>query len=195
MKNSILIVLLLALSSFSIKSYSKREVLYKTEKGTLILDKDFLKINFSKDYYLRGEGSFVDMLVLHDKKNYLGSVEESDYKINKINLIQKYQSELKKKFNFYNYSDKILRVEKRNRKCYFFYYEQLAQVSFGDRLPSGKICIGGHIGDYQVREKNIIVTLYLDGKFKYGEKIARDSDYNVIERKDFLSEHLKTSVY
>jgi hypothetical protein len=80
-------------------------------------------------------------------------------------------------------------------KCYFFYYEQLAQVSFGDRMPSGKICIGGHIGDYQVIEKNIIVTLYLDGKFKYGEKIARDSQYNIIERKDFSSEHLKTSVY
>jgi hypothetical protein len=195
MKNSILIVLLLVLSSFAINSDSKKEVLYKTEKGTLILDKDFLKINFSKDYYLRGEGSFVDMLVLNDKKNYLGSVEESDYKINKMNLIQKYQSELKKKFNFYNYSEKILRVEKRNRKCYFFYYEQLAQVSFGDRMPSGKICIGGHIGDYQVREKNIIVTLYLDGKFKYGEKIARDADYNIVERKDFLPLHLKTIVY
>ena len=195
MKNSILIVLLVALSSFAIKSDSKKEVLYKTEKGNLTLEKDFFEVNFDIDFYKRGEGNHVEIFVFSDEKKYLGSVDETDYKINKLTLINKYNDELKKIFNQFDYSDRILRVEKRNRKCYFFYYEQLAQVSFGDRMPSGKICIGGHIGDYQVREKNIIVTLYLDGKFKYGEKIARDADYNIVERKDFLSEHLRTSFY
>ena len=51
MKNSILIVLLLVLSSFAINSDSKKEVLYKTEKGNLTLEKDFFEVNFDIDYY------------------------------------------------------------------------------------------------------------------------------------------------
>ena len=194
MKQTTMLLLMFLLLSFTPVQKSKKEVLYKCEKGNLILDNDFLKINFDENFYYRGEGSFVEMLVLLDKKNYLGSVDEFDYKTNKSFLVKKYQKELEAKFNFYNYSEKILRMEKRNKRCYFFYYEQLVEIDFGRLLPSGKICIGGHKGDYQIKEKNIIVTLYLDGKFKYGEKISRDVNYNIVERKNFLSEHLKTAI-
>ena len=194
MKQTTLLLLMFLLLSFTPIQNSKKEVLFKCEKGNLILDNDFLKINFDKNFYYRGEGSFVEMLVLLDKKNYLGSVDEFDYMTNKSFLVKKYQKELEAKFNFYNYSEKILRMEKRNKRCYFFYYEQLVEIGFGRLLPSGKICIGGHKGDYQIKEKNIIVTLYLDGKFKYGEKILRDVNYNIVERKNFLSEHLKTAI-
>ena len=195
MKNSILIVLLLVLSSFSIKSDSNKEVLYKTEKGNLTLEKDFFEVNFDIDFYRRGEGNHIEILVFSDEKKYLGSVDEADYKLNKSTLLVKYNKELKKEFDEYDYSDKALRIEKRNKKCYFFYYNQLAEIEIGRLMSDGRYCVGAHNTKFQVREKNIIVTLYLDGKFKYGEKIARDADYNIVERKDFLSEHLKTSVY
>jgi hypothetical protein len=195
MKNSILIVLLLVLSSFSIKSDSKKEVLYKTEKGNLTLEKDFFEVNFDIDFYRRGEGNHIEIFVFSDEKKYLGSVDEADYKLNKSTLLVKYNKELKKEFDEYDYSDKALRIEKRNKKCYFFYYNQLAEIEIGRLMSDGRYCVGAHNTKFQVREKRVIITLYLDGKYKYGEKIARDSQYKVVERKDFLSEHLKTSVY
>jgi hypothetical protein len=195
MKNSILIVLLLVLSSFTINSDSKKEVLYKNEKGNLTLEKDFFEVNFDINFYKRGEGNHVEIFVFSDEKKYLGSVDDTDYKINKLILINKYNDELKKVFNQFDYSDRILRVEKRNRKCYFFYYNQLAEIEIGRLMSDGRYRVGAHNTKFQLREKKVIITLYLDGKYKYGEKIARDSQYKVVERKDFLSEHLKTFVY
>ena len=195
MKNSILIVLLLVLSSFAINSDSKKEVLYKTEKGNLTLEKDFFEVNFDIDYYRRGEGNHIELFVFSDEKKYLGSVDEADYKLNKSTLLVKYNKELKKEFDEYDYSDKALRIEKRNKKCYFFYYNQLAEIEIGRLMSDGRYCVGAHNTKFQVREKRVIITLYLDGKYKYGEKFSRDVNYNIVERKDFLSEHLKTSVY
>jgi hypothetical protein len=194
MKNSILIVLLLALSSFAIKSDSKKEVLYKTEKGNLTLEKDFFEVNFDINFYKRGEGNHVEIFVFSDEKKYLGSVDETDYKINKLTLINKYNDELKKIFNQFDYSDRILRVEKRNRKCYFFYYNQLAEIEIGRLMSDGRYCVGAHNTKFQVREKRVIIILYLDGKYKYGEKMSRDSNYKIVDRKDFMMEHLKTTV-
>jgi ribosomal protein L30E len=194
MKNSILIVLLLALSSFAIKSDSKKEVLYKTEKGNLTLEKDFFEVNFDINFYKRGEGNHVEIFVFSDEKKYLGSVDETDYKINKLTLINNYNDELKKIFNQFDYSDRILRVEKRNRKCYFFYYNQLAEIEIGRLMSDGRYCVGAHNTKFQVREKRVIIILYLDGKYKYGEKMSRDSNYKIVDRKDFMMEHLKTTV-
>ena len=194
MKNSILIVLLLVLSSFAINSDSKKEVLYKTEKGNLTLEKDFFEVNFDIDFYKRGEGNHVEIFVFSDEKKYLGSVDETDYKINKLTLINKYNDELKKIFNQFDYSDRILRVEKRNRKCYFFYYNQLAEIEIGRLMSDGRYCVGAHNTKFQVREKRVIIILYLDGKYKYGEKMSRDSNYKIVDRKDFMMEHLKTTV-
>ena len=61
------------------------------------INKDFIKVNFDINYYRRGEGDFVEVLVLTDNKNYLGSVEEREYFINKVFLIEKYQKEFKTK--------------------------------------------------------------------------------------------------
>jgi hypothetical protein len=194
MKNPFLIVLVIILSSFTIKSDSKKELLYKTDKGNLTLEKDFFQVNFDIDYYRRGEGNHVEIFVLSDEKKYLGSVDESDYQINKLFLIDKYNDELKKIFNKFDYSDRILRVEKRNRRCYFFYYNQLVEIEIGRLMSDGRYCVGAHNTKFQVREKRIIVTLYLDGKYKYGEKFSRDVNFNIVERKDFLSEHLKTAL-
>ena len=194
MRITFLTPLLLFLLSFTPNPLSKKEVLYKSKKGTLSIEKDFIKVNFDIDYYRRGEGDYVEILVLLDRKNYLGSVDEPEYNMNKIFLIEKYQKELMNKFNSFDYSQKILRVEKRNRRCYFFYYEQLVKIDIGRKMSDGRYCVGANNIDFQVKEKNIIVTLYINGFYKYGEKIIRDKDNNVTLRNDFTSEHRKTSI-
>ena len=194
MRITFLTPLLLFLLSFTPNPLSKKEVLYKSKKGTLSIEKDFIKVNFDIDYYRRGEGDYVEILVLLDRKNYLGSVDEPEYNMNKIFLIEKYQKELMNKFNSFDYSQKILRVEKRNRRCYFFYYEQLVKIDIGRKMSDGRYCVGANNIDFQVKEKNIIVNLYINGFYKYGEKIIRDKDNNVTLRNDFTSEHRKTSI-
>ena len=194
MRITFLTPLLLFLLSFTSNPLSKNEVLYKSKKGTLSIEKDFIKVNFDIDYYRRGEGDYVEILVLLDRKNYLGSVDEPEYNKNKIFLIEKYQKELMNKFNSFDYSKKNLRVEKRNRRCYFFYYEQLVKIDIGRKMSDGRYCVGANNIDFQVKEKNIIVNLYINGFYKYGEKIIRDKDNNVMMRNDFTSEHRKTSI-
>ena len=166
----------------------------KTEKGTLSINKDFIKVNFDINYYRRGEGDFVEVLVLTDKKNYLGSVEEREYFINKVFLIEKYQKELIEKFGTHDFSQKILRVEKKNRRCYFFYYDQLVKIDIGRKMSDGRYCVGANNVDFQVKEKSIIVNLYINGFYKYGEKITKDKLDNIITKSDFTTEHRKTSI-
>ena len=193
MRITFLTPLLLFLLSFTPNPLSKKEVLYKSKKGTLSIEKDFIKVNFDIDYYRRGEGDYVEILVLLDRKNYLGSVDEPEYNMNKIFLIEKYQKELKNKFDFYDYSQKLLRVEKKNRRCYFFYYEKLVKIDIGRKMSDGRYCVGANNIDFQVKEKNIIVTLYINGFYKYGEKITKDKDNNIKMRNDFTLEHRKTT--
>lgn len=194
MRITFLTPLLFFLLSFTPNPLSKKEVLYKSKKGTLSIQKDFIKVNFDVDYYRRGDGDYVEILVLLDRKNYLGSVDEPEYNKNKIFLIEKYQKELMNKFNSFDYSKKNLRVEKRNRRCYFFYYEQLVKIDIGRKMSDGRYCVGANNIDFQVKEKNIIVNLYINGFYKYGEKITRDKYNNVTLRNDFTLEHRKTSI-
>jgi hypothetical protein len=51
MKQSTLLLLMFLLLSFTPIQNSKKEVLFKCEKGNLILDNDFLKINFQIQIY------------------------------------------------------------------------------------------------------------------------------------------------
>jgi hypothetical protein len=194
MKHLFLVVVLFLFSSFASINSGKTEVLYKSEKGLLAVEKDFFKLDFDINYYRRGEGNHVEVLVTTDEKKYLGSVDESEYKMNKTGLIKKYNAELRKIFGEFDYSDRILRIEKRNRKCYFFYYDQLSYIQIGRLMSDGRYCVGAHDYKFQVREKRVIVSLYLDGQLKYGEKFSRDANYKIVERKDFMIEHLKTIV-
>jgi hypothetical protein len=72
------------LVSFTPKPPKNKGVLiYKSEKGMVTMDKDFLKVDFDIDYYYKGEGDHLVMLVFSDKKNYLGG---SDWEIEKVHL-------------------------------------------------------------------------------------------------------------
>ena len=82
MKTLSLTLLLFVLTSFN-TSKEKEEIIFKDEFGKLAIKKDFIVVDYSVDKYLQGEGKYVQMLVFLDKKNYLGSVSESDFKSNK----------------------------------------------------------------------------------------------------------------
>jgi hypothetical protein len=195
MKTSALLPLFLLLVSFTPKPPKNKGVLiYKSEKGMVTMDKDFLKVDFDIDYYYKGEGNHVVMLVFSDKKNYLGDVDERTYFTSKDKIVAQYQEELQKKFNMYNYSDKILRMEKKNNRFYFFYYEQFIELEIGRIMKSGTRCVGAHKSELQLREKNFIVAIYLDGKCKYAEKFTRNSNYDILSRTDFSSDYRKSSL-
>jgi hypothetical protein len=194
MKTLSLTLLLFVLTSFN-TSKEKEEIIYKDDYGKLAIKKDFIIVDYSVDKYLQGEGKYVQMLVFLDKKNYLGSVSESEFKSNKSSLIKKYQEEVKKKLREIYYNNKFLRVEKKNNRMYFFYYEQLIDLDFGRKMNDGRYCVGGHNMELQCKEKNIIVTLYYDGVYKFGERIIKDENDNIKSRIDFSSEHRKSAVY
>jgi hypothetical protein len=194
MKTLSLTLLMFVLTLFN-TSKEKEEVLFKDDFGKLTIKKDFIVVDYSVDKYLQGEGKYVQMLVFLDKKNYLGSVSESDFKSNKSSLIKKYQEEAKKKMREFYYTNKSLRIERKNNRMYFFYYEQLIELDFGRLMSDGKYCVGGHNMELQCKEKNIIVTLYYDGVYKFGERIVKDENDNVKSRIDFSSEHRKTAIY
>ena len=182
------------LTSFN-TSKEKEEIIFKDEFGKLAIKNDFIVVDYSVDKYIQGEGKYVQMLVFLDKKNYLGSVSESEFKSNKSSLIKKYQEEVKKKLREIYYNNKFLRVEKKNNRMYFFYYEQLIDLDFGRKMNDGRYCVGGHNMELQCKEKNIIVTLYYDGVYKFGERIIKDENDNIKSRIDFSSEHRESAVY
>ena len=194
MKTLSLTLLMFVLTSLN-TSKEKEEVIFKDEFGKLAIKKDFIVVDYSVDKYLQGEGKYVQMLVFLDKKNYLGSVSESEFKSNKSSLIKKYQEEVKKKLRELYYNNKFLRVEKKNNRMYFFYYEQLIDLDFGRKMNDGRYCVGGHNMELQCEEKNIIITLYYDGIYKFGERIIKDENDNIKSRIDFSSEHSKSAVY
>lgn len=194
MKTVLLTLMMFVLTSFN-TSKEKEEILFKDEFGKLAIKKDFIVVDYSTDKYLQGEGKYVQMLVFLDKKNYLGSVSEKEFNQNKSTLIKKYQEEAKKKMPVFDYTNKSLRIERKNKRCFFFYYEQLIELEFGRKMDDGRYCVGGHNSELQCKEKNIIVTLYYDGIYKYGELILKDEKDNIKSRTDFGSEHRKSAIY
>ena len=194
MKTLSITLLMFVLTSFNI-STPKEELLFKDEYGKLSIKKDFILVEFSTEKYFQGEGKYVQMLVFFDKKNYLGSVDEKEYNRNKSTILKKYQDEAKKKMPVFDYTNKSLRIERRNKRCYFFYYEQLIELEFGRKMDDGRYCVGGHNSELQCKEKNIIVTLYYDGIYKYGERIIKDEKNNIKSRTDFGPEHRKSAIY
>jgi hypothetical protein len=195
MKTTILISLLFILSSFSTSIKDKEELLFKDEYGKLSVNKDFIVVNYATEKYLQGQGKYVQMLVFLDKKNYLGSVDEREYGRNKISILKKYQEEAKKKMPVFDYTDKSLRIERKNKRCYFFYYEQLIELEFGRLMKDGRYCVGGHNSELQCKEKNIIITVYYDGIYKYGKRILKDEKDNIKSKVDFTNEHRKSVIF
>jgi hypothetical protein len=194
MKTVSLTLMMFVLTSFN-TSKEKEEILFKDEFGKLAIKKDFIVVDYSTDKYLQGEGKYVQILVFLDKKNYLGSVSEKEFNQNKSTLIKKYQEEAKKKMPVFDYTNKSLRIERKNKRCFFFYYEQLIELEFGRKMDDGRYCVGGHNSELQCKEKNIIITLYYDGIYKYGERIIKDEKDNIKSRVDFGSEHRKSVIY
>jgi hypothetical protein len=194
MKTVSLTLMMFVLTSFN-TSKEKEEILFKDEFGKLAIKKDFIVVDYSTDKYLQGEGKYVQILVFLDKKNYLGSVSEKEFNQNKSTLIKKYQEEAKKKMPVFDYTNKSLRIERKNKRCFFFYYEQLIELEFGRKMDDGRYCVGGHNSELQCKEKNIIVTLYYDGIYKYGERIIKDEKDFIKSRVDFGPEHQKSAIY
>jgi hypothetical protein len=49
--------------------------------------------------------------------------------------------------------------------------------------------------ELQCKKKNIIITLYYDRIYKYGEQIIKDEKDNIKSRVDFTTEHRKSAIY
>jgi hypothetical protein len=62
-------------------------------------------------------------------------------------------------------------------------------------MDDGRYCVGGHNSELKCKEKNLIITLYYDGIYKYGERILKDEKDNIKSRTDFGQEHRKSAIY
>lgn len=184
----------LFLGTFNVNKQSK--VLYSYEKGNVEVKDDFLQVKFDLNFYYKGEGDYVEVLVFNDYKNYLGSVTESEFKNNKNEFIKKYNKMIiEKRVDFSNEkASHYLRIENKNGRVYFYYHDQMVYLDFGRKMSDGRYCVGGHDWSLQIKEQYYNVALYANGFLKYAGKVVKDNNQKVIQTKDITSEIMKSEI-
>ena len=169
MKKILYFLISLLLMSATIKD--SNTVLYSYDKGNLAFSKGHLMLSFKESDYIKGAGDRIECFVTLNKKHYLGSENQGEYKMASKAYNEKYQTILKSKYISADYNPKLLRTETRNNRIYFYYNEHLITADIGRRMDDGRICIGANHYNFQVKEKNIVVTLYVNGQLKFNQNL------------------------
>lgn len=186
MKAMTLILAFLSVINFSNNEKPRTVVLYTYEKGTIKLDEDFLTLQYDLDYYRRGKGDVVELYVFSDKRIFIGSVDEKSFEANKSKYLKEYESMVKSRD-----SDSPLRIERKNKRVFFFYYERLVSWSFGHQISECRYCIGGHNASFQIKESYFNVALFLNGKLTYAAKVIKDDKQNFTKTIDMWDEYYR----
>jgi hypothetical protein len=164
-------------------------VLYSYKKGKIEFSKSFLKLSFNESDYINDSGDRIECFVSLNKKIYLGSENQGEYKMAVRPYTGKYQTILKSKLSIIDYNPKLLRTETRNNRIYFYYNEHLITADIGRRTDDGRICVGANKYDFQVKEKNIVVALYINNQLKYHQNLMISKDGDVTSRIDLLNKY------
>jgi hypothetical protein len=164
-------------------------VLYSYDKGNISFSKGHLLLSFKESDYIKGVGDRIECFVSLNKKIYLGSENLGEYKTGVKFYNEKYQSSLKSKFIIFDYNPKLLRTETKNNRIYFYYNEHLITADIGRRMEDGRICIGANHYNFQVKEKNIVVTLYVNDQLKYNQNLVINTAGDIITKIDLLNKY------
>lgn len=167
-----ILYLLIALILLSATVKDTNSVLYSYDKGSIAFSKGHLMLSFKEFDYINGVGDRIECFVSLNKKIYLGSENLGEFKTGVKFYYEKYQSSLKSKFIFFDYNPKLLRTETKNNRIYFYYNDHLITADIGRRTEDGRICVGANNYNFQVKEKNIVVTLYVNGQLKYNQNLV-----------------------
>jgi hypothetical protein len=162
---------------------NQAKLLFAYEKGTVKIQKSFLITNFDLDCYYDGNGDYVEIFALKDKKTYLGSVSKSEYIDNEEVFIEKYTQNLKDSNKGYSESKakQFLRVEHKDEQVLFYYHEQLVNLNFGSKLNDNRYCVSGYNSKLEIRERYFKVAIYINKELKFVGNIIKDNDQNVIK--------------
>jgi hypothetical protein len=177
---------LIALILLSANVKDTNTVLYSYEKGSIAFSKGHLMLSFKESDYINGVGDRIECFVSLNKKIYLGSENQGEYKMAIRPYIEKYQTILKSKLDIIDYNPKLLRTETRNNRIYFYYNEHLITADIGRRTDDGRICIGANNYNFQVKEKNIVVALYVNGQLKYNQNLVMNTAGDIISKIDLI---------
>jgi trehalose-6-phosphate synthase len=180
---------LIALILLSATVKDTNTVLYSYEKGKIEYSKGHLMLSFKESDYIKGVGDRIECFVTLNKKHYLGSENLGGYKMAVRPYIEKYQTILKSKLDIIDYNPKLLRTETRNNKIYFYYNDHLITADIGRRTDDGRICVGANNYNFQVKEKNILVVLYINNQLKYHQNLMISKDGDVTTRIDLLNKY------
>ena len=162
-------------------------VLYSYDKGSIAFSKGHLMLSFKESDYIKNVGDRIECFVTLNKKHYLGSENQGEYKMAVRPYIEKYQTILKSKLDIINYNPKLLRTETRNNKIYFYYNDHLITADIGRRTEDGRICVGANHYNFQVKEKNIVVTLYVNSQLKYNQNLVINTAGDITSKIDLLN--------
>lgn len=180
---------LIALILLSATVKDSNSVLYSYDKGSIAFSKGHLKLSFNESDYKNGIGDRIECLVTLNKKYYLGSENQGEYKMAVKPYTEKYQTILKSKLDIIDYNPKLLRTETRNNRIYFYYNDHLITADIGRRTEDGRICVGANNYNFQVKEKNIVVTLYVNNQLKYNQNLLISKDGDVSSKIDLLNKY------
>lgn len=177
---------LIAMILLSATVIDTNTVLYSYKKGKIEFSKSFLKLSFNESDYINDIGDRIECFVSLNKKHYLGSENQGEYKMAVRPYIDKYQTILKSKLDIIDYNPKLLRTETRNNRIYFYYNEHLITADIGRRTEDGRICVGANNYNFQVKEKNIVVALYVNGQLKYNQNLVMNTAGDITSKIDLI---------
>lgn len=177
---------LIALILLSATVKDSNSVLYSYDKGSIAFSKGHLMLSFKEFDYINGVGDRIECLVTLNKKYYLGSENQGEYKMAVKPYTEKYQTILKSKLDIIDYNPKLLRTETRNNRIYFYYNDHLITADIGRRTEDGRICVGANHYNFQVKEKNIVVALYINNQMKYHQNLMINKDGDVSSKIELI---------
>ena len=177
---------LIALILLSATVKDTKTVLYSYDKGSIAFSKGHLMLSFKESDYIKNVGDRIECFVTLNKKHYLGSENQGEYKMAVRPYIEKYQTILKSKLDIIDYNPKLLRTETRNNRIYFYYNDHLITADIGRRTEDGRICVGANNYNFQVKEKNIVVALYINNQLKYHQNLMINKDGDVSSKIELM---------
>ena len=180
---------LIAMILLSATVKDTKTVLYSYDKGSIAFSKGHLMLSFKESDYIQGVGDRIECLVTLNKKIYLGSENLGEYKTGVKFYNEKYQTILKSKLDIIDYNPKLLRTETRNNRIYFYYNDHLITADIGRRTEDGRICVGANHYNFQIKEKNIVVTLYVNSQLKYNQNLVINTAGDIITKIDLLNKY------